>query len=618
MTTTTLDAASTSKSANDAATSSSSSAPPSKFVCDLCTGEFSSRNKLFKHLRSLNTECGAWCEAQGGIMAAAVLMEKGGAEVPRFTPPVPEKFKPPKKKRVKGEKMLGRPPPKPKPALPNELWVGGFPAEHASCKALKVLLWKTIPGSAGIAQPVVRMVVRKGWRDKKRKGWIGYGFVQFRDAEEAAQALTIIEGATPVEGVRLKASPSTASINFDRNTARKHKGGVDFNAEAIGEGMTEAEVRLSGNDDRDGSYCSIKKTLANDGDGDGGAKEEEEEEEEEDDALQHQEQASPSKQKKSASRLLSPGEDPTFEEVLRAWPQSIIASRAASAGITPNALLLAAAARESTPRSSSQHAWDGLFDHEERRVSGAVVPAELYGALLHALETARWPPVTHRHRVESERYLVVTADIKGGVGGAVDPYHSLKTAAADVMSWADPDFIYDHLAITRNFVGSPHVDREDTSYQYAVALGDYGAGGELVVESDDGKTRWVVDTRGKIGRVDGRYVHWVRGYDRSGSRLGGEEGGGTRYSVIYYMNKPRHGTERTFAVDENWTPKGGGGGGDLYSYHRHYRGSSAARCWKRVVVEIVEKNRGTLVTAAAVACSVVAVCGILMATRKLP
>jgi hypothetical protein len=30
---------------------------------------------------------------------------------------------------------------------------------------------------------------------------------------------------------------------------------------------------------------------------------------------------------------------------------------------------------------------------------------------------------------------------------------ALKTAAADVMKWADPHFAYDHLAITRNFVG---------------------------------------------------------------------------------------------------------------------------------------------------------------------
>jgi hypothetical protein len=54
---------------------------------------------------------------------------------------------------------------------------------------------------------------------------------------------------------------------------------------------------------------------------------------------------------------------------------------------------------------------------EERRVAGAAVPTQLCGALLRALDTARWPPVTHRRRVDSERYLVVTAEIKGGRGG---------------------------------------------------------------------------------------------------------------------------------------------------------------------------------------------------------
>ena len=52
------------------------------------------------------------------------------------------------------------------------------------------------------------------------------------------------------------------------------------------------------------------------------------------------------------------------------------------------------------------------------------------------------------------------------------------------MRWADPTFAYDHLAITRNFVGSPHVDREAKSHQYAVSLGNWGGvGGELVVMS---------------------------------------------------------------------------------------------------------------------------------------
>ena len=33
------------------------------------------------------------------------------------------------------------------------------------------------------------------------------------------------------------------------------------------------------------------------------------------------------------------------------------------------------------------------------------------------------------------------------------------------MAWADPSFPYDHLALTQNFVSSPHVDKEDQSHQ---------------------------------------------------------------------------------------------------------------------------------------------------------
>ena len=123
-----------------------------------------------------------------------------------------------------------------------------------------------------------------------------------------------------------------------------------------------------------------------------------------------------------------------------------------------------------------------------------------------------------------------------------------------MLRWADPEYPCDHMAITRNFVGSPHVDREDASHQYAISLGDWrGKGGELVVESEDGDTRWVVDTRDKIGRVDGRFAHWVRGFDATE---------GTRYSVIYYVNKPKNATERTFAVDEAFAPAGKGARAD--------------------------------------------------------
>lgn len=192
-TSTSAAAAAAASGAASASGAGAASASFSSFACQLCTGEFPSRNQLFKHLRRLEDECGAWCEARGGVDAAAVLIERGALDVPRFAPPVStRKVKPPKKKKIKTAKDE-RPARAPRPAVDNELWVGGLPASHATCKGLKQLLWDAIPGWSGIPQPVVRMVVRKGWRDKKSKGWVGYGFAMFRDAAEAAQALTLIE-----------------------------------------------------------------------------------------------------------------------------------------------------------------------------------------------------------------------------------------------------------------------------------------------------------------------------------------------------------------------------------------------------------------------------------------
>ena len=103
-----------------------------------------------------------------------------------------------------------------------ELWVGGLHGEHAYPRALKRLVHAAIPGSSGIDQPIVRLVVRKGWREKGTGRWIGYGFVRFRDAEEANAALPHIDGACPAEGVSLVANfaatpkPLTASRVLSR------------------------------------------------------------------------------------------------------------------------------------------------------------------------------------------------------------------------------------------------------------------------------------------------------------------------------------------------------------------------------------------------------------------
>ena len=135
-----------------------------------------------------------------------------------------------------------------------------------------------------------------------------------------------------------------------------------------------------------------------------------------------------------------------------------------------------------------------------------------------------------------------------------------------MLVWADPAFEYDRLAVTKNFTGSPHVDKDDVTFQYALSLGDFAqsGGGELVVESESGDERWVVETRNRVARVDGRFAHWVRGYDTtprvsvSGDGIRGDEPGtNPRYSVIFYANKPSAATARLHPpADARLRPRG--------------------------------------------------------------
>ena len=90
----------------------------------------------------------------------------------------------------------------------------------------------------------------------------------------------------------------------------------------------------------------------------------------------------------------------------------------------------------------------------------------------------------------------------------------------------DEGFDFNGIAVTRNFVGSPHIDRFDTGLQLAVSLGDF-TGGELCVEAAEDDAIEVVDTRGRIAKVDGRKVHWVRAFT-----------GGERFSLIFYTAAP--------------------------------------------------------------------------------
>lgn len=104
-------------------------------------------------------------------------------------------------------------------------------------------------------------------------------------------------------------------------------------------------------------------------------------------------------------------------------------------------------------------------------------------------------------------------------------YESTWKLTFQLIESVDPDFAKrcSAIAITKNFVGSPHIDIENYGPFYGLSLGDFEGGGICV----EGTPLEVVevDTRHKFGRVDGRWPHWVAPYT------------GERYSVIYYQTE---------------------------------------------------------------------------------
>ena len=79
---------------------------------------------------------------------------------------------------------------------------------------------------------------------------------------------------------------------------------------------------------------------------------------------------------------------------------------------------------------------------------------------------------------------------------------------------------YSAIAVSKGFVGSPHIDTYDVGPQYALALGTF-SGRALCVES--GARQLVrIDTKGRMAKFDGRFPHWVLPYE------------GERYSIIWF------------------------------------------------------------------------------------
>eukprot|EP00750_Incisomonas_marina_P014362 INCI17644.3.p1 GENE.INCI17644.3~~INCI17644.3.p1 ORF type:complete len:301 (+),score=55.10 INCI17644.3:758-1660(+) len=218
-----------------------------------------------------------------------------------------------------------------------------------------------------------------------------------------------------------------------------------------------------------------------------------------------------------------------------------------------------------------------LPSRQECRTAGVPIPGQLRDALTSELRCLEWSATKHR-KITAKHYLVLkrldnsavalgAAQSVGGKTISSDTstmssnqddamYSKLQQLAGELMQWVDPLSCWTHIAVTKNFIGAPHIDRFDISYQYAVSLGsfDESTGGQLCVdawtdaqapphaEANVGRI-FVVNTKNRVARMDGRYLHWVRTYDTEKS---------DRFSLIFYQVSGEGTAIAPQAVDAAW------------------------------------------------------------------
>ena len=99
--------------------------------------------------------------------------------------------------------------------------------------------------------------------------------------------------------------------------------------------------------------------------------------------------------------------------------------------------------------------------------------------------------------------------------------------ALQAMIETDPQFAArcSEIAVTYGVIGSPHIDRQNSSHFYGLSLGNFTEGTGCVAVEMSPRVVAEVNTKNRLGKVDGRYPHWVSNYN-----VDEEE----RFSLIYY------------------------------------------------------------------------------------
>jgi hypothetical protein len=166
------------------------------------------------------------------------------------------------------------------------------------------------------------------------------------------------------------------------------------------------------------------------------------------------------------------------------------------------------------------------------RVKGSLISEELQKELLAELQKWRARHTTNtRPSINAKSYMILRSPMEFQQKNSSKARIAAKKLQQNEQLWkyakmaieqVDPEFAcnFSALAVTFDFTGSPHIDKQNTGPFYGLALGDFH-GGEICVEVDAFCVARI-NTKNRLGKVDGQFPHWVAPYD------------GERYSLIYY------------------------------------------------------------------------------------
>ncbi|GMI05488.1 hypothetical protein TrRE_jg2647 [Triparma retinervis] len=137
-----------------------------------------------------------------------------------------------------------------------------------------------------------------------------------------------------------------------------------------------------------------------------------------------------------------------------------------------------------------------------------------------------------RTSVKAQHYMILTTPRLYQIGSRkaakatakVARYRDIWDVSMEILGTVDGAFAGEvsAIAVTHNFQGSPHIDKQNTGPFYAVSLGDFEVGTGGVSVECSARVVGMVETKDRLGKIDGRYPHWVSPYE------------GERWSLVYY------------------------------------------------------------------------------------